>query len=228
MKSLKKLLISSIVLLIVGFLGLSVTLIMGSFGLGLNNFGTGQGYEFGQEDFCNMGRSSLPLSESKDLSFESVRGLTEDYLKNYDGNFKITEIMEFTKNYYIEIIEEDTGIGAMELLVDKSTSSIFPEYGPNMMWNLKYGMHSRMNSYNKSIGIPIDAEKAIELAKSYLNKAGLNEYVGDEAEKFYGYYTIHTTDKEGNISGMLSVNGFSGDVWYHSWHGIFIKMEEYN
>ena len=44
----------------------------------------------------------------------------------------------------------------------------------------------------------------------------------------YGYYTIHTVDKDGNILGMLSVNGFSGDVWYHSWHGVFIDMQEYN
>lgn len=38
----------------------------------------------------------------------------------------------------------------------------------------------------------------------------------------YGYYTIMTT-LEGEHYGMLSVNGYSGDVWYHTWHGMFIS-----
>ena len=25
---------------------------------------------------------------------------------------------------------------------------------------------------------------------------------------------------------MLSVNGYSGEVWYHSWHGPFVAKEE--
>jgi hypothetical protein len=31
--------------------------------------------------------------------------------------------------------------------------------------------------------------------------------------------------KNGTIAGMLSVNGYSGQVWYHSWHGTFIRMK---
>jgi len=27
---------------------------------------------------------------------------------------------------------------------------------------------------------------------------------------------------------MLSVNGYSGEVWYHSWHGDFSSMMEYD
>ena len=85
-----------------------------------------------------------------------------------------------------------------------------------------------MNTSNAISDMSIDEEKAIDIATSYLAKSGTNEYAGNEAERFYGYYTIHTTDKDGNILGMLSVNGFSGDVWYHSWHGVFIDMQEYN
>lgn len=74
--------------------------------------------------------------------------------------------------------------------------------------------------------MPIDEEKATRLAKRYLAKANIEEYVSDDIEKFYGYYTIHTLTEDGDIAGMLSVNGFSGQVWYHSWHGIFIDMIE--
>jgi hypothetical protein len=228
MKSIKKLLVSSIVLIVIGFLGLGIICILGIVSSGITNYGTGQGYMFGQEDFCNMGRNNASVQEDNNLSFESVKNLAEDYISGYGQNLKITEIMEFSKNYYIEVIEEDSGSGAMELLVDKSTGNIFQEYGPNMMWNLKYGMHAKKNTPSSRFNMPIDEEKAIELASSYLAKSGADEVAENEAERFYGYYTIHTTDKDGNILGMLSVNGFSGDVWYHSWHGVFIEMEEYN
>jgi len=27
---------------------------------------------------------------------------------------------------------------------------------------------------------------------------------------------------------MLSVNGFTGEVWYHSWHGYFIQEKDFS
>lgn len=228
MKSLKKLLISAVILIVIGFFGLGTVCILGFASSSITNYGTGRGYIFSQEDFCNMGRSGISSQQEQNLSFDTVKDLGQTYIGKYGQNLKIAEIMEFSKNYYIEVIEKDSGIGAMELLVDKSTGSIFPEYGPNMMWNLKYGMHSMMRRYKISDDIPINEEKAIDIASRYLAKSGTNEFAGDEAERFYGYYTIHTVDKDGNIVGMLSVNGFSGDVWYHSWHGVFIDMQEYN
>lgn len=134
--------------------------------------------------------------------------------------------MEFSKNFYIEVYEVNTGIGAMELLIDKSSGTIFSEYGPNMMWNLKYGMHSQIPLSQNDIDMAVSDDEAIQLAERYLGKTGTGEFAGDEVEKFYGYYTIHTLTENGYISGMLSVNGFSGDIWYHNWHGIFIDIIE--
>jgi hypothetical protein len=48
----------------------------------------------------------------------------------------------------------------------------------------------------------------------------------DEAEAFYGYYTLHTL-KNGQVERMLSVNGYAGAVWYHTWHGPFLGMKEF-
>lgn len=47
-----------------------------------------------------------------------------------------------------------------------------------------------------------------------------------ESTKFYGYHTFDF-GRDGKIIGMFSVNGYSGQVWYHGWHGVFIGMEEY-
>jgi heat shock protein HslJ len=40
--------------------------------------------------------------------------------------------------------------------------------------------------------------------------------------QFYGYYTLDFS-KDGKVSGMLSVNGYSGQVFLHTWHGSFIE-----
>jgi hypothetical protein len=37
-------------------------------------------------------------------------------------------------------MKKDTGTGAMELLINKPSGQVYPEPGPNMMWNTKYGM----------------------------------------------------------------------------------------
>lgn len=72
--------------------------------------------------------------------------------------------------------------------------------------------------------MPIRPEKAREIARQYLVGVMPGAEAG-EPEPFYGYYTLHVL-RSGKIIGMLSVNGYSGAVWYHSWHGEFLGMEE--
>jgi uncharacterized membrane protein len=38
------------------------------------------------------------------------------------------------------------------MLIDKNTGQIFPEYGPNMMWNLKYGHGGMMTGPGGMMG----------------------------------------------------------------------------
>ena len=38
-------------------------------------------------------------------------------------------------------------------------------------------------------------------------------------------YTIDL-ERDGQIVGMLSVNGYDGQVFPHTWHGTFIEMSE--
>jgi hypothetical protein len=134
--------------------------------------------------------------------------------------------MEFKWNYYAEIEDQKTGIHAMELLVNKYTGQVYPEPGPNMMWNTRYGMMgSRYAAGEVMTKMSISPKEAEKIAQKYLdiNMRGLT---ARDPETFYGYYTMHTL-KDGKIEGMLSVNGYTGAVWYHSWHGAFIKMQEF-
>lgn len=49
------------------------------------------------------------------------------------------EVMQFRNSYYVRL-DDRTGHGATEVLVDPQTGAVTLEYGPAMMWNARYGM----------------------------------------------------------------------------------------
>src|SRR5450830_510944 len=144
MKSIKKFLIVSIILMTIGVIGLISEGIIFSFSSPSGTFGTGTGYTLGLGNMMNMmGGFNLGQQNNnlKNISFDEVKSSVEKYLNDTGlQNVKVKEIMEFSNNFYIETVEKDSGFGAVELLLDKTNGAIFPEYGPNMMWNQKYGM----------------------------------------------------------------------------------------
>ena len=171
--------------------------------------------------------------QGKVTSLDEAEAAVERYVQSqgYTG-LAVKEVMEFERNYYAIVSEKDTGIGAMELLVDKSSGAVGPEQGPNMMWNAKYGMMARggMMGRGAMMGrfasgqMTLSATQAEEVAQRWLD-ANLPGRTAGEADPFYGYYTSHFL-RDGKIDGMLSVHGSTGDVWYHSWHGSFVQMIE--
>ena len=172
---------------------------------------------------------TVPLSGT--LTIEQTREAVERYVAGLGyPNLEVDEVMEFERNFYAIVKESDTNTGAMEVLVDKRDGAVFPEMGPNMMWNARYGMHSRMMGGAGTPGRGVSetntltADEAKEIAQRWLdaNRPGVTV---KDVDPFYGYYTVHTL-KDGQIEGMLSVHGTSGQVWYHTWHGEFMQMIE--
>ena len=70
---------------------------------------------------------------------------------------------------------------------------------------------------------PFGEQEATEIAGRWLAAYRPGVTVEEHADPFYGYYTIHT-QKDGEIEGMLSVHGTTGQVWYHTWHGAFFSL----
>lgn len=165
------------------------------------------------------------------MSLDQAAEAAGRYLKTYGPNLALEEVMEFARNFYAEAVEEDTGLHAMELLVNKNTGQVYPEVGPNMMWNTKYGMMGQMmgggyGPWGVTASMPITPKRAQVLAQQFLNTFSPDLNVA-EADTLYGYYTLHTLRGD-QVEGMLSVNGYTGQVWYHSWHGSFIGMKEFH
>ncbi len=155
------------------------------------------------------------------ITIEKAKESVEQYLTSTgNADLKLSEVIEFDNNFYAGVKEQSTGTHAFELLVNKYTGAVFPEMGPNMMWNTKYG---HMN-WNTSAQATVTEKQATEYAQDYLDKALPGTKVGD-VDAFYGYYTIEVL-KDGKIYGMLSVNSYTGAVWYHNWHGAFVKILE--
>lgn len=187
------------------------------------------------------------------LTLDESSAILNAYLADLnDSNLTYGDVMIFDNHTYAQIVEQDSGTGVMEVLIDPTTKIVYPEMGPNMMWNQKYGMMSGFGGYgmmggmmgmmggfnngmmgnNFSFGsadnlaeLTVTPEQAVETAQGYLdsNFAGTGLTVDDHADPFYGYYTLHV-NRDGETVGMLSVNGFTGAVWPHTWHGQLLAM----
>ena len=160
------------------------------------------------------------------LTIETAEAIAQQYVTQLNNpDLAVREVEEYTQNFYVQIHEKSTGIGAFELLIDKYTGSVYPEQGPNMMWNTKYGMHSgMMDWFTATSPITVTAEQAEKFAQQYLDAYVPGTTVG-EAEAFYGYYHLMVLSASEGY-GMLSVNSYTGQVWYHNWHGAFIQELE--
>ncbi len=174
-----------------------------------------------------IGLLAISISPLSTDNIDRAVEIAEEYLDAMNNpDLAIDEIMEFELNYYVVYVEKSTGIGAFEMLIDKDTGRIFPEYGPNMMWNTKYGHAGMMGGWRQAptAQMLVGQDEALSLAQEYLDLY-LPGTVAEDPHPFYGYYTIHVS-KEGEIFGMLSVHGTDGTVWYHNWHGAFIQSRE--
>ena len=174
-------------------------------------------------------------ANSTAISINTAVTDAQNYLTSLNNpDLAVTQVEEYSNNFYVQINEKSTGNGASELIVDKYSGSIYPEMGPNMMWNTKYeastagmmgagGMMSGYgyNTITPTTTLPITETQAKANAQQYLNTNYQGTTTGD-ITMFYGYYTGEVIN--GTITqGMLSVNGYSGQVWYHTWHGAFIQ-----
>jgi len=157
------------------------------------------------------------------ISITQAKQSVDQYIAG-SSDLRVAEIEEYAQNFYVRIQEKSTNINAFELLVNKNSGSVTREPGPDMMWNTKYGMMGFGRA--PTADMPVTTDKAAEYAQRWLD-ANIAGAKAEEPDIFYGYYTLDIT-MNGSTYGMLSVNGYSGYVWYHTWHGQFITSVEYS
>ncbi|RSN11389.1 hypothetical protein DMH25_11610 [Streptomyces sp. WAC 01325] len=161
---------------------------------------------------CGLTGDGQPVT-----SISQAKARAQDFADRLD--LRVGEVMQFSRNFYAELLTP-SGKRATEVLVHPRSGAVWLEYGPAMMWNTEYGMHMHRNAAQATVS----AAEARGIARHWLD-AHLSGRIPGDAEAFPGYYTLHTL-KDGRITGMLSVNARTGQVWYHDWHGAFIAMSE--
>lgn len=182
----------------------------------------------GRLGYNGFAGSAYPNSGAA-LTIDTAVTIAQKYLASLNNpDLAIDEVEEYTQNFYMLFYEKSTGNGAFEMLIDKYIGGIYPEMGPNMMWNTKYSMvNSGMMGWFReapTTAIPITVDEAKANAQQYLSANIAGTTVGD-VTTFCGYYHIDVL-LSGGTYGMLSVNGYTGQVWYHNWHGTFVQQVE--
>ncbi|MCJ7549795.1 MAG: hypothetical protein MUQ30_08955 [Anaerolineae bacterium] len=161
---------------------------------------------------------------SNPITLQQAQTNFEHYLEDSrNEGVEVAEVMEFEHNFYAIVIDSRTGVGVAELLADKTLGAVSPEMGPNMMWNAYSMRGGMMGRTPRTTPNRLSEEEALQSAQSWLEVNSPDVQPDGHADPFSGYYTIHTL-KDGQIEGMLSVHGDTGEVWYHNWHGDYVGM----
>lgn len=192
---------------------------------------------------CPMLGAAPGLASGQPLTLDQAAAAVQEYLKRYGNGdpstgsgqaLALAEVMEFQNNFYAVVKEQSTGLGAFELLVNRYTGYVTPEPGPNMMWNTKYGHMAGFGGmgmmggwWNRPAGpTAITVAQARAAAQGWLDANLPGATLADDEMQFPGYYTMDFL-QDGKPAGMLSVNAYTGQVWYHTWHGAFISEKEF-
>jgi len=180
-------------------------------------------------------------------SLDDAAARAREALSAYGGSdLVVEEVMEFSNHFYVLVKEKSTGFGALELIVERN-GFVHPEPGPSMMWNTKYGHMAGSGGWGMGGGMmgrwslgygrgpafqvpdpqsqPLTRERARQIAAQYLAQT-FPGTTPDEGTPFYGYFTFDV-ERGGTIAGMLSVNAYTGQVWYHAWHGAFVREKHF-
>jgi hypothetical protein len=130
------------------------------------------------------------------------------------------EVIWFDNGFYVELKDSD-GDAATEVIVNPTDGTVTTEPGPAMMWNTRFGMHDRFAAQGPAT---VSQDQAQAIAQVWLdtNQPGVKVM---SVDSYPGYYTVDV-GRSGTITGMLSVNATSGQVWFHTWHGRFVARED--
>jgi hypothetical protein len=106
---------------------------------------------------------ALYYPESKPITQDVAMKNMENFSRQYGSNTEIDDVMAFSSNYYGVVKDTASGQDIAEILVDRYSGSTYPEPGPNMMWNTRYGAGRVQNGSSS-----YDLAGAKKLAEGFL------------------------------------------------------------
>jgi hypothetical protein len=157
------------------------------------------------------------------LSMDEIVNRGNDFINNYKTGIEIVRVIETPRYFYIAFRETATGVGAFELLANPVTGQMEIENGPSQFWNTKYGVWGSGKSMNNGVS----AGQALSNAFMFLKKENALASIDPDPIAFYGYYSFFE-HQDGQIIGVISVNGYTGEVEPHTWLGKVLQTREFS
>lgn len=182
---------------------------------GMMNDGWGMGGYRGNNSYRDHSQT-LPSTAQPITSLDAAAQAVRAYLVAFNNpDLSLAEVIRFGDGYYARVREQSTGRHAFALMVDPATGQVWPEPGPNVSWNSRYGQGAARE-------MTVTAEQARQIAQASLDLNVPGATAGDPLT-FYGYYTFDVWQAD-QIIGMVSVSGLTGEVWYHKQYGPYIDQ----
>ena len=187
---------------------------------------------------------STPSTSGTGLTINDAATIAQSYVTQLgNSNLSVSEVDEYSQCFYAQVVEKNTGAGAFELTINKTSGAVSAEQGAMMEWNTKYGIDSKgMMGYltvgtsggmmgtggmmtwlrgTPTTNMVVTMDQAKTDAQQFLNTNYHGTTVG-QTTTFYGYYEMQVL-KGTNYYGMMTVNGQMGQVLYCSWLGTFMQ-----
>lgn len=188
----------------------------GQMGPGMMN-NQGYNYSYGPGMMGNMmmgNMMAIYYPESKPIAQEEALRNMQSFATQYGSNLTVEDFMAFSSNYYAVMKDTGSNQDIAEVIVDRYSGSTYPEPGPNMMWNTRFGA-GRTQGGGNSYDLAGAQKLAEDFLTGYLPGAQIQE-----SHAMPGYYTFDFGRND--TESMLSVNAFSGQIWVHTWHGPYL------
>ncbi|HWR24995.1 MAG TPA: peptidase M4 [Methanosarcina sp.] len=176
-------------------------------------YNPGGNYSYGPGMMGGMAGNMMALyyPDAKPITQDVALKNMENFVRQYGSNTEVEDFMAFSSNYYAVVKDTGSGQDIAEVLVDRYSGAAYPEPGPNMMWNTRYGS-GRVQTGSSGYDLAGAKKLAENFLTGYLPGAQIQE-----AHEMPGYYTFDFGRNE--TESMLSVNAYSGQIWVHTWHG---------
>ncbi|WP_299425345.1 peptidase M4 [uncultured Meiothermus sp.] len=216
---------------VAGLLVLGVAFTQGNRGYGGMMGADGQGLGMMGQGMMGggMGMMAVYPAQAQPTARAEAKTRLETYAKRFGPDARLKDFMAFSQNYYAQVVDAK-GRGLGEILADRYTGNVYLEPGPNMMWGTRsgpgYGGTGRgMMGGPGLVGSPSASAEQYDLANARrLAEQFLQGYLPGakvlEAQSFQGYFTFDYGRR--GLEGMLSVSAYGGQIWVHTWHGVFL------
>jgi hypothetical protein len=93
----------------------------------------------------NMGMMGSFASTATPITEADAQQRLATFAAGCGQDVQVADVMAFGSNYYAQLVD-GSGNGLLEVLVDRYTGAVYPEPGPNMMWNNRWGVDAGTSS----------------------------------------------------------------------------------